>query len=149
MSFLNVNHKEAETKQGFSVLPEGDYEVLISEVEKKQSASGNDMLKLTLTVRTDVAQEGQKRKVWDYLVATPKAMFKFQQVAKALDFQDGVKYDTIDEFAKAILFKAVKITVKHETSEFNGNTRTNERVVSYGLASTPYSATGASKETPF
>jgi hypothetical protein len=149
MSFLNVNHKEAETKTGYSVLPEGDYEVLISEVEKKQSQSGNDMLKLTLTVRTDVTQEGQKRKVWDYLVATEKAMFKFQQVAKALDFQDGVKYDTIDEFAKAILFKPVQITVKHETSEFNGKTRTNERVVSYGLASKPYSATGVSDKTPF
>lgn len=149
MSFLNVNHKEAETKT-FTVLPEGDYEVIISAVEKKQSQSGNDMLKLTLTVRTDVQQEGQKRMVWDYLVDTSKAKFKFQQVAKALDFAEGVQYDTIDEFADAILFKAVKITVKHETSEYAGKTRTNERVANYHLASKPYVQGGkSSSPDPF
>jgi hypothetical protein len=149
MSFLNVNHKEAETKTGFTVLPEGDYDVIISEVEKKQSSAGNDMLKLTLTIRTDIAQDGHKRKIWDYLVDTEKAKFKFQQVAKGLDFAEGAKYDTIDEFAEAILYKAVKVTIKHETSEFNGKTRTNERIVAYGLASKPYNAGGKKDDAPF
>lgn len=138
MGFLTVNHNEVQEKE-YEKLPEGDYEVVVSGIEKRQSSSGNDMLKLTLTIRSDVAQEGQKRKVWDYLVDTEKAKFKFQQVAKALNVPNSKNFNTIDEFGQEILYKAVKIKIKHERSEYNNKVYTNERVANYYPASKPYS----------
>ena len=137
MGFLTVNHNDVPEKK-YEVLAEGDYEVVISAVEKRQSTSGNDMLKLTLTVRNDIQQEGQKRKVWDYLVDTDKAKFKFQQVAKALGIANSKTFSTIDEFATEILYKAVRVRIKHERSEYNNKVYTNERVSNYFTASKPY-----------
>jgi hypothetical protein len=137
MGFLTVNHNEVAEKK-YEVLPEGDYEIVISAVEKRQSTSGNDMLKLTLTVRNDIQQEGQKRKVWDYLVDTEKAKFKFQQVAKSLGIANAKTFNTIDEFANEILYKSARIRIKHERSEYNNKVYTNERVASYFTASNPY-----------
>lgn len=139
MSFLKVNHSEVQEKE-FEKLPEGEYDVVISAIEKRQSGSGNDMLKLTLTVRADVAQAGQKRKVWDYLVDTEKAKFKFQQVAKALNIPNSKSFTTIDEFAKEILYKAAKVKIKHETSTYNGKVFTNERIANYYPPTVPYEA---------
>lgn len=149
MGFLTVNHNDVPEKK-YEVLPEGDYEVVISAVEKRQSTSGNDMLKLTLTVRNDIQQEGQKRKVWDYLVDTEKARFKFQQVAKALGIANAKTFNTIDEFATEILYKAVKVKIKHERSEYNNKVYTNERVANYFTASKPYEANQVSDDSaPF
>jgi len=151
MGFLTVNHNEAPQRE-YEKLPEGEYEVVISEVEKRRSTSNNDMLKVTFTVRSDFEQNGKKRKVFDYLVDTEKAKFKFQQLAKALQFSNERNFNTIEEFAKAILFEPARITVKHERSEYNGKTYTNERVSAYKTASKPYvdqASTTTSPSTPF
>jgi hypothetical protein len=153
MGFLTVNHNEANTgnKQEYERLPEGEYEVVISEIEKRKSSSNNDMLKVTLTVRADIEQEGKKRKVWDYLVDTEKAKFKFQQLAKALEIPNSKSFDTIDSFAKEILYKAVRVQIKHERSTYNDKVYTNERVAVYKPATKPYvdQPTTASSSTPF
>lgn len=150
MGFLTVNHNDAPQRE-YEKLPEGEYEVVISEVEKRKSTSNNDMLKVTFTVRSDIEQQGKKRKVFDYLVDTEKAKFKFQQLAKALQFPNDKSFNTIEEFAKAILFEPARITVKHERSEYNGKTYTNERVSAYKTASKPYDqgSTTTSPATPF
>ena len=85
MSFLTVNHNQAEgnNNREFSPIAEGDYEALISEAKiGKSKSSGNDMITITVTIRDDVNQQFAKRKIWDYLVDTEKAKFKFQKNSK-------------------------------------------------------------------
>ena len=135
MSFLKVNHSEAETKKNekreFTPIAEGDYEAVISEAKIEKSSNGNDMIKITLTIRDDVQQQFAKRKLWDYLVDTEKAKFKFQQVAKAIQIPDGTSINTIQEFAKAILFSYVKINVKNREEEYNGEKKVRDYVATY------------------
>ena len=142
MSFLKINHEEAGTGE-YEIIAEGEYECVIAEVELAQSKSGNDMLKLTLTIRNDVKQPHRKQKLWDYLVATEKAMFKFQQVAKALALPNGKDFKTIEEFKNAILYKAVRIKVVHEDNTYNGETKKQARIKAYNLATVEYNSPSA------
>lgn len=133
MSFLTVNHDDAGAgkKNEFETISEGKYEAIVKEVEVTKSKSGNDMIKITVVLRDDVNQKFAKRKLWDYLVASEKAKWKFNQVAKAIGIENGAKVATIQEFAKAMQFQPVKITVKHEQDEYNGETKTREKIDRY------------------
>jgi hypothetical protein len=141
--FLTVNHNEAGNNE-YELIAEGKYQAIIKEAEVTKSSSGNDMIKVTVVIRDDVKQPFGKRKVWDYIVASDKAKWKIQQVAKAIELPQGKAFNTIQEFAKEILFKPVTIDVKHEESTYNGETKTKERIAFYDVASvgvtTPSSA---------
>ena len=117
MSFFKVDHSEG---QEFDSIPEGTYEVMISSVEIKTSSTGNPMLALQHTIRADVDQEAKKRKVFDNLVVTENAMFKFQNIAKATEMPDGKAFKNADqllkEFAKHLKGKPLKITIKHDNT---------------------------------
>lgn len=110
MSFFNYNPNEAGS--GFDPLPAGEYEVIISEAKVTTFASGSRGIKVTLTVRDDVDQEGGKRKVFENFVETPAAMFKFHNLAKGLEWAEGDGADTLEEFAEKIQFAAVRVKLK-------------------------------------
>lgn len=144
-----VNH--AEAKGGvFEPIPVGEYEVFISDVEVKNSTAGNQMIKATLTVRDDVEQDGRKRKVWDNLVATPAAMWKFQQLFKALGFEDGKKFDGgIVEVAKTIKSRPVRVKIKHETYIKDGESKISEKVDYYSVTNIGGRMVSADPSDPF
>jgi hypothetical protein len=149
MSFLKVNHKEAEgnNNREFTPIAEGDYEAIISEAKIGKSQSGNDMITITLTIRDDVNQQFAKRKIWDYLVYTEKAKFKLQQVAKALKIPDGTNIETIQDFAKAILYSSIRIAIKNREEEYNGQKKTRDYVAAYKEAQT--TARSTAQTDPF
>jgi hypothetical protein len=127
MSFLKTNPNEAG---GFGVLTPGEYEVVISEAKIGKSQAGNDVLKLTLTVRSNVEQPHQKRKIFDNFAVTEKAMFKFHNLGMAL-FGEGSEFGTLEEFKKAVLNQYVRVLIKTESNTYQGQTRDQDRVVTY------------------
>lgn len=120
MGFLKVNYDEAG---GFDVLPVGDYECMVSEVKVTESSTGKPMLKATLTIRDDIEQGGQKRKIFDNMVEQENMMWKFQQVAKAAGIPNNADLDTLSDFAGAIQFKPVRISLGQRT--YNGELQNN------------------------
>jgi hypothetical protein len=112
MGFLRTDYTDVNT--GFAALPIGEYECIISKTEMKKASSGNMMIKLTLTVRDDIEQEGRKRKFFDNLVIQDNMMWKFQQVSKAVQLPAGEDIATPEDFATAIQYKSVRIKNKHE-----------------------------------
>lgn len=150
MGFLTVNHNQVgnkSEKRDFTPIAEGEYEVIISEAKISKSSAGNDMITLTLTIRDDVNQQFAKRKIWDYLVDTEKAKFKFQQVAKALSIPEGTNISTIQDFAKAIQFSSIRISVKNREEEYNGEKKIRDFVASYKEPQT--SARHTTQTNPF
>jgi hypothetical protein len=139
MGFLRTDYSEVG---GFGALPIGEYECIISEVKMTKSSTGKDMVKVTLTVRDDVEQEGKKRKFFDNFVVQENMMWKFQQVSKAAQIDQGVDVESPEHFAQLIQYKAVCIKNKHE--EYNGDKQ--DRVAFYmepkvaGGGSSPVSA---------
>lgn len=112
MGFLRTNYDDVNT--GFTALPIGDYECIVSKVEVKETSTKKPMVKVELTVRDDVEQEGQKRKFFDNLVVQDNMMWKFQQVSKAAQLPVGEEYATVEDFASALQYKNVRIRNKHE-----------------------------------
>jgi hypothetical protein len=147
--FLTVNYSEGNNggKKEFELIAEGKYQAIIKEAEVTKSSAGDDMIKITVVIRDDVRQQFAKRKLWDYIVPE-KVKWKVQQVAKAVELADGVSVNTIQDFAKSILFKPVTITVKHEQQEYNGETKTREKISFYGLTEVPSKAQTVSDPFP-
>lgn len=144
MSFLKVNHEETGNNE-YEIVAEGEYECIIADAEVTESkSSGFPMLKLTVTIRNDVKQPHRKQKLWDYLVASEKAMFKFQQVAKAVALPNGKDFKTLEDFRLAILYKPTRVKVVHEESEYQGEKRKQARIKGYSLATVEYNAPGSS-----
>lgn len=136
MTFFKVDHSESKD---FSPIPEGEYEAVISEVEKKEYKSGNQGLNVKLQIRADVEQEAKKRVVFDTLVVLDTAMFKFQNYAKATSLPDGKGFSSQEEllkgFAKHLKGKPVRIKIKHD------NTR--DKYIEQVFAVLPPQASGA------
>ena len=143
MSFLRTDY--SNIGGGFEPLPIGEYECIISEVKVDKSQSGYDMLKLTLTIRDDVPQHGQKRKFFDNIVAMEKTMWKFNAIAKAAGLPAGQEFETIGDFAKAIQYKPVRVKNKHE--EYNGSKQ--DRIAYYMESKVQAPAGGVAAGNPF
>lgn len=136
MTFFNTNYSEVGS---FELVPEGEYEVVISAVENTLSKETKvPMLKLTLTIRTDVDQPAQKRKMFDNLVASEKTMFKFQQIAKAVGFAEGMAINSIEDFGKQLKFKGVRIKVKHKENTYKNETKMKDEIAYYIEPKVPY-----------
>lgn len=131
MAFLKTSSTEAG---GFGPLTPGEYEVVISEAKISTSeTSGNEVLKLTLTVRSNVDQPHKKRKVFDNLAVTEKAMFKFHNLSMAL-FGEGTEFASLAEFKKAVTNQCVRVLIKTEKNTYQGQTKDVDRVVTYKLS---------------
>lgn len=146
MSFLKINHEQAGGSE-YEIIAEGEYEVIVADAEIAESKSGYPMLKLTLTVRNDVPQPHRKQKLWDYMVASEKAMFKFQQVGKAVGLPNGKDFGTMEDYRNAILFQPVRVKVIHEDNTYNGETKKQARIKTYTRATVEYA--NAAQVNPF
>lgn len=127
MSFnFGVNYDEAF--EGSGLMAEGTYEVLVVKAAEDVTKNGTEHINMHLVVRNDIDQKYKNKYVFH-------SMFKGKQtgqyhsgilntIAKALQIQNGKKFDSLDALLKDFVGKTAKITIKHE--EYNGNT--NERV---------------------
>ena len=74
---MQFNTSNYQPPQGS--VPAGNYDFQVVSAEEATSQSGNEMIKLTLAVFVPGRQEPVT--VYDYLVATEKALFKIEQFA--------------------------------------------------------------------
>ena len=148
MSFFTYDPKEAGNGGGFEALPAGEYEVIISEAKVTTFASGNRGIKATLTIRDDVDQEGGKRKVFDNFIEVPTAAFKFQNLAKGLEWAEGETVDTLEDYAAKIQFAVVrvKLKLKAATAQYSAG---NEVVTYLPTQAASHSGGGFGGQDPF
>jgi len=77
MKFQPITEEEAEAQAG-GIWPAGEYDFEVREATEKESKSGNDMTELELWIYN---KEGDRRLVFDYLVATEKSAWKLRHFA--------------------------------------------------------------------
>ncbi len=71
-AYQPITEQEAMAAR-FQLLPDGEYDAVVSASEDKVSASGNPMMALTLQVFDD---SGKSQEIRDWLVFTPAMMWK-------------------------------------------------------------------------
>lgn len=117
--------------QGGSLVPQGNYEAIITNAEIRQTKNGKYKVGLTLTIRNDIQQDCQNRvlfiDIWRKREPTPADEqvdgFNFAQlmaVSRAAQIPSGQSFESLEQFLQALCGHCLLATVKHET--YNGET---------------------------
>lgn len=87
--------REAVSHASSNPVPEGEYNVLITRAEDKNSQAGNPMVSVTYTIEDG---EFRGRKLFDNLVQTEKALWKTARLCRALgfDMSEGLNFEAHD-----------------------------------------------------
>ena len=132
MSF-NINHDEAGGD--YSLLPEGEYEVVVKYAHENATKSGTVYISLPLAVRNDIEQKYQNKILWHALwhrrepsaadLATDGySNAQIQAISKAVGLPNGRAFGSLEEWMAYLEGKPLRVTVKHEAY----NNQTRERV---------------------
>lgn len=116
----------------FDLIPKGEYEVIIKNIEERTTQNGATGLNLTLAIRNDVEQKYQNRLVfhtlWKRREPTQADMqvqgYSFKQImslAKATNLPSGKSYETVNDLCVDLINHVMRVTVDHDT--YNGNSR--------------------------
>lgn len=117
--------------QGGNLVPEGDYECIITNAEIKKTHNGKYKVGFMLTIRNDIRQECQNRvlfmDIWRKKEPTPADEqvdgFNFAQlmaVSRAAQIPSGQSFESLEQFMQALCGRLLLAKVKHET--YNGST---------------------------
>lgn len=139
MEKIITNYKAQES---YDIIPEGDYETVIQSAEIRTTGNGKHKIGFTLTVRNDVQQNCQNRKifldVWRRQNPTEVdeqvGGFSYNQlmrIAKHAQLPDNKEYQNLEEFLADMVGKCLKVTVYHDT--YNGS-KTARVDILHGLA---------------
>ncbi len=122
----------SEVKGGYELIPEGEYEVVIRNIEEKTTEKGSVGLNLSLVVRNDIEQNCKDRYIfhtlWKRKEPTQADMqvqgYSFNQLmhlAKAVNLPSGKSYETVQQLCADMLKRPLRVTVVH--GEWNGKVR--------------------------
>ena len=117
--------------QGGGLVPQGNYETVVTNAEIRQTKNGKYKVGLTLTIRNDIQQDCQNRvlfiDIWKRREPTPADEqvdgFNFAQlmaVSRAAQIPSGQSFESLEQFLQALCGRCLIATVKHET--YNGET---------------------------
>lgn len=117
--------------QGGGLVPQGNYEAIITNAEIRQTRNGKYKVGLMLTIRNDIQQECQNRvlfiDIWRKREPTPADDqvdgFNFAQlmaVSRAAQIPSGQSFESLEQFLRALCGRCLLAVVKHET--YNGET---------------------------
>lgn len=116
---------------GGGLVPQGNYEAIITNAEIRQTKNGKYKVGLTLTIRNDIQQDCQNRvlfiDIWRKREPTAADEqvdgFNFAQlmaVSRAAQIPSGQSFESLEQFLQALCGRCLIAMVKHET--YNGET---------------------------
>lgn len=135
MSF-NYDPKDAEAK----LIPDGEYDAEVIEVEEQTSKAGNAMLKLTVKVWAN----GGSFHVFDYVV-NPATLWKLKQLSSAVGLMD--KFQTGSMNPRELVGKSFIAGVKTKKDE-TGKYAPQNVIAKYASASASASAPARREREP-
>lgn len=113
-------------------IADGTYEVVISKTGEDATQSGSEYADFRLTVRNDIDQKHKNQiifeKLWKAKATGKYNMLMFNTIGKAAQLQKGKTYNNMDDLLADYVGKPVRVTVKNETSDYNGKTYENLNV---------------------
>lgn len=129
MGIFSVNYEAAEQ---FAAIEDGTYEVYVAQAEQSATQNGTDFLDIRLKIRDDFQQKFRNNLIFDKIYVNKSTLeypiWVLQMYCKAAKVPENTNIQTIEQFLDLIKGKSMKVTVKNETSEWNGKTYENLRV---------------------
>ena len=114
-----------------SLIPEGQYEVVIENGQETATRNGIPCIAMTFSVRKDIDQQCQGQKIFHniYMKHEPNEddlsvggynYYQIMALSKAIGLEEGTEIPSADAWAMFLNGKEVSIAVRHEV--YNGNT---------------------------
>jgi hypothetical protein len=126
-------------------IPDGEFEVIIKSVEENVTQGGAEYCQFDMIIRNDVEQPNQNNhifhKVWRAKATGEYNPKSFNIIGKAAELPNGKVYSSMEELFQDFIGRVVRVRVKNETSEYNGQTYENLNVKQW----TPTRMMGASR----
>ncbi len=115
---FTINHDEA---MDMGLIEEGEYEVVVAKAFEDVSKNGSVFINLHLVVRNDIDQKYKNKyifaSIWQSKETGQYHSGMINTVAKALQIENGKKFNTLEELLDDFKFKTARVTVGHE--EYN------------------------------
>lgn len=108
----------------FASITDGTYETFIEKAVQDATKNGADFINIHFRIRKDFQQEFQNNIIFHRIFAK-KEDGKYPEgvihnLAKQAGIPEGTQFKSLDDYLNQLLNKCLKITVKNETSEYNG-----------------------------
>lgn len=131
MSFLTTNYENNQSNT-YGALPQGEYEMVINKAYEDATPNGAENFTIDLIVRNDLekvpalAETNGKyanrhvfNQNWKRKATNQYDLESFQYILEAVGVPEGTQIASIDDFAKILVGKPVKVYVKKEVDEYN------------------------------
>lgn len=151
MAFLTTNYSNTETKGSFEPLPQQEYEAIITQVAEHATPSGSESLQIRLQIRNDLdgvpTLKSSNAKFHNRIVFVEnwkrKATRQYdveglQYILNAVGVPEGTVLNSIEDFINVLKNKPVKIYIKQETDNYNGEKRIRNIVNPWGFKQTEF-----------
>ena len=118
--------------QEFATITDGTYEVVVKSAKPDASKGGTDFMNIQFKIRDDFDQKFKNNLIF-HKIWTTKATGAYQDkdlanIAIATELPRDLDFKDEFDFCNHITGKHLKVTVRNETSEYNGNTYENLNV---------------------
>lgn len=129
-----------DVQDDYGIIPAGEYEVIIRNIEERTTKNGATGLNLSLVIRNDVEQKFKDRYLfctyWKRKEPTQADMqvqgYSFKQImrlAKSAKLPSGKAYENVKELCEDLLKRPLRVTVEHEKNDYDGRIRENIKYV--------------------
>ena len=121
---------------------DGTYETVISTVAEDAAKTGTEFLNFDLIVRNDVDQKFKNSHIFQKIYRN-KETGKYPEgrlmaIAKAAGLNDGKHYNSFEDFCNDFQGQPIQVTVRTNTSEYQGKTYTDLNVTRGGWKKTAF-----------
>lgn len=122
-------------------LADGTYEVVIQSMVETATPNGAEHIAVTLVVRNDVEQKGKNALIF-HNIWKAKATGKYNKsmlntIGKFARMSADKEYNSLQDVFDDLERKPLKVTVKNESSEYNGKTYENLNVKRWNFTALP------------
>lgn len=148
--FLTANYSDNQ-ESSYDALPTGEYEMIINRASETATKNGAESLQIDLIVRNDLDKvpslletnaKYHNRHVfndnWKRKKTGQYDIQSFQYILQAVGVPEGTRIATIDDFINALVGKPVKVYVKKEDNEYNGEITKVNRVAPWNYSKTNF-----------
>lgn len=126
----------------YGPIPEGEYEVVIRNIEERTTPKGSTGLNLALVIRNDVDQNHKDRyifyTIWkrkDPTAADKQVQgYGFNQImrlAKSAGLPSGKAYETLEDMCHDLVRRPLRVTIEHR--EYSGKIQENVKYVNVSV----------------
>ncbi|EAH3782414.1 DUF669 domain-containing protein [Listeria monocytogenes] len=120
---------------------DGVYEVIINHATEDATPSGAEYINVDLIIRNDINQKFKNahifHSIWKAKKNNQYNAKSINTIGKAVGLANGKEYNSLTEVLEDFALKTCRISVKNETSEYNGKTYNNLNVKSWAESKIP------------